>query len=83
MWQLYRENTLQFNFTYFMACSLLFILDSHLQRSLCGDGLRDDEDFHERTQIMAFAQFIGQLLGSLPLGSGSCCTIPSGLPIQM
>ena len=61
MWQLYRENTLQFNFTYFMACSLLFYLGLTIfSVPYVAMGYEMSEDFHERTQIMAFAQFIGQ-----------------------
>ena len=61
MWQLYRENTLQFNFTYFMACSLLFYLGLTIfSVPYVAMGYEMSEDFHERTQIMTFAQFIGQ-----------------------
>lgn len=61
MWQLYRENSLTFNFTYFMACSLLFYLGLTIfSVPYVAMGYEMSEDFHERTSIMAVAQFIGQ-----------------------
>jgi GPH family glycoside/pentoside/hexuronide:cation symporter len=61
MWQLYRDNTLTFNFTYFMGFSLLFYLGLTIfSVPYVAMGYEMSEDFHERTQIMAIAQFIGQ-----------------------
>ena len=61
MWQLYEENSLTFNFTYFMACSLLFYLGLTIfSVPYVAMGYEMSEDFHERTSIMAVAQFVGQ-----------------------
>ena len=61
MWQLSRENSLTFNFTYFMGCSLIFYLGLTLfSVPYVAMGYEMSEDFHERTNIMAIAQFIGQ-----------------------
>jgi GPH family glycoside/pentoside/hexuronide:cation symporter len=61
MWQLYRENSLTFNFIYFMACSLLFYLGLTIfSVPYVAMGYEMSDDFHERTSIMAVAQFIGQ-----------------------
>lgn len=62
MWQLYRENTLTFNFIYFMGFSLLFYLGLTIfSVPYVAMGYEMSDDFHERTSIMAVAQFIGQL----------------------
>lgn len=62
MWQLYRENTLAFNFIYFMGFSLLFYLGLTIfSVPYVAMGYEMSDDFHERTSIMAVAQFIGQL----------------------
>ena len=62
MWQLYRENTLTFNFIYFMGFSLLFYLGLTIfSVPYVAIGYEMSDDFHERTSIMAVAQFIGQL----------------------
>ena len=61
MWQLYRENSLTFNFVYFMGFSLLFYLGLTIFSvpyvamiyEIC-------DDFHERTNVTAVSQFIGQ-----------------------
>ena len=61
MWQLYRENSLTFNFTYFMGMSLVFYLGLTIfSVPYVAMGYEMSEDFHERTSIMAVAQFIGQ-----------------------
>lgn len=61
MWQLYRENTLTFNFVYFMALSLVFYLGLTIfSVPYVAMGYEMSDDFHERTNIMAIAQFIGQ-----------------------
>lgn len=61
MWQLYKENGLQFNFTYFMGLSLLFYLALTIfSVPYVAMGYEMSEDFHERTRIMAVAQFVGQ-----------------------
>ncbi|MEM8668291.1 MAG: MFS transporter [Planctomycetota bacterium] len=61
MWQLYRENSLTFNFYYFMICSLFFYLGLTIfSVPYVAMGYEMSDDFHERTNIMAIAQFIGQ-----------------------
>ena len=61
MWQLDRENSLQFNFIYFMSFSLLFYLGLTIfSVPYVAMGYEMSDDFHERTSIMAIAQFIGQ-----------------------
>lgn len=61
MWQLFRENTLQFNFWYFFLWSLVFYLGLTLfSVPYVAMGYEMSDDFHERTNIMAISQFIGQ-----------------------
>ena len=61
MWQLYRENSLTFNFIYFMGCSFFFYLGLTIfSVPYVAMGYEMSDDFHERTSIMAVAQFIGQ-----------------------
>ncbi len=61
MWQLHRENSLNYNFVYFMGWSLLFYLGLTIfSVPYVAMGYEMSEDFHERTSIMAVAQFVGQ-----------------------
>ena len=61
MWQLYKENTLQYNFWYFFSWSLLFYLGLTIfSVPYVAMGYEMSDDFHERTHIMAVAQWIGQ-----------------------
>ncbi len=61
MWQLYRENSLTFNFIYFMAMSLVFYLGLTIfSVPYVAMGYEMSDDFHERTSIMAISQFVGQ-----------------------
>ena len=61
MWQLYRENGLTYNFIYFMSCSFVFYLGLTIfSVPYVAMGYEMSDDFHERTSIMAVAQFIGQ-----------------------
>ena len=61
MWQLYKENSLTFNFVYFMGWSLVFYLGLTIfSVPYVAMGYEMSDDFHERTSIMAVAQFIGQ-----------------------
>ncbi|WP_299366287.1 MFS transporter [Winogradskyella sp.] len=61
MWQLYKENTLQHNFWYFFSWSLLFYLGLTIfSVPYVAMGYEMSDDFHERTHIMAVAQWIGQ-----------------------
>jgi GPH family glycoside/pentoside/hexuronide:cation symporter len=61
MWQLYKENGLDYNFWYFMIWSLVFYLGLTIfSVPYVAMGYEISEDFHERTNIMAISQFIGQ-----------------------
>lgn len=61
MWQLYSENSLTFNFVYFMGLSLVFYLGLTIfSVPYVAMGYEMSDDFHERTNIMAVAQFVGQ-----------------------
>lgn len=61
MWQLYDTNTLEYNFWYFFLWSLVFYLGlTFFSVPYVAMGYEMSDDFHERTNIMAIAQFIGQ-----------------------
>jgi GPH family glycoside/pentoside/hexuronide:cation symporter len=61
MWQLYRENGVDYNFYYFLSFSFLFYLGLTIfSVPYVAMGYEMTEDFHERTSIMAVAQWIGQ-----------------------
>ena len=61
MWQLFKENSLQYNFWYFFLWSLVFYLGLTIfSVPYVAMGYEMSDDFHERTNIMAVAQWIGQ-----------------------
>lgn len=61
LWQLYRENGLEYNFTYFLLMSFLFYFCFTIfSVPYVAMGYEMSDDFHERTNIMAVAQWIGQ-----------------------
>ncbi len=61
MWQLYRENGLDYNFYYFLFWSFVFYLGLTIfSVPYVAMGYEMSSDFHERTSIMAVAQWIGQ-----------------------
>lgn len=61
MWQLYRENSVQFNFIYFLLWSFVFYVGlSVFSVPYVAMGYEMSDDFHERTSIMAISQWIGQ-----------------------
>ncbi len=61
MWQLYRENGVTYNFTYFIVWSFIFYLGLTIfSVPYVAMGYEMSDDFHERTSIMATAQWIGQ-----------------------
>lgn len=61
MWQLYRDNSMDYNFYYFLSWSLLFYLGLTIfSIPYVAMGYEMSDDFHERTSIMGVAQFIGQ-----------------------
>jgi GPH family glycoside/pentoside/hexuronide:cation symporter len=61
MWQLFKENPLEFNFWYFFSGSIVFYLGLTIfSVPYVAMGYEMSDDFHERTSIMATAQWIGQ-----------------------
>jgi len=61
MWQLFKENSLQYNFWYFFLWSIVFYLGLTIfSVPYVAMGYEMSDDFHERTNIMAVAQWIGQ-----------------------
>ncbi|HRX29051.1 MAG TPA: MFS transporter [Saprospiraceae bacterium] len=61
MWQLYAENSISYNFVYFMIMSFVFYLGLTIfSVPYVAMGYEMSNDFHERTSIMAIAQWIGQ-----------------------
>ena len=61
MWQLYAQDTLQYNFWYFFIWSVVFYLGlTFFSVPYVAMGYEMSDDFHERTNIMAIAQWIGQ-----------------------
>jgi len=61
LWQLYRENSVAYNFTYVMLWSFVFYLGLTIfgvpYVSMCYEM---SDDYHERTNVMAISQWIGQ-----------------------
>ena len=61
MWQLYKDAGVDYNFTYFMIWSFIFYLGITIfSVPYVAMGYEMSDDFHERTNIMAIAQWIGQ-----------------------
>lgn len=61
MWQLYRESGMDYNFIYFLLWSFVFYLGLTIfSVPYVAMGYEMSNDFHERTDIMAIAQWIGQ-----------------------
>ena len=61
MWQIFKENTVQYNFWYFFFWSIIFYLGlTFFSVPYVAMGYEMSNDFHERTSIMAIAQWIGQ-----------------------
>jgi len=61
MWQLYADDSLQYNFWYFFLWSIIFYLGlTFFSVPYVAMGYEMSNDFHERTNIMAIAQWIGQ-----------------------
>ena len=61
MWQLYKSDGISYNFTYFLIWSLMFYLGlTVFSVPYVAMGYEMSDDFHERTSIMAVAQWIGQ-----------------------
>lgn len=61
MWQLYKADGVTYNFVYFLLWSLVFYLGLTIfSVPYVAMGYEMSDDFHERTSIMAIAQWIGQ-----------------------
>ncbi|CDF79581.1 sugar (GPH):cation symporter [Formosa agariphila KMM 3901] len=61
LWQLHREDGIDYNFIYFMIWSFIFYLGLTIfSVPYVAMGYEMSDDFHERTNIMAVAQWIGQ-----------------------
>lgn len=61
LWQIYIEDGVSYNFTYFLIWSLVFYLGLTIfSVPYVAIGYEMSDDFHERTNIMAIAQWIGQ-----------------------
>jgi GPH family glycoside/pentoside/hexuronide:cation symporter len=61
LWQLYRENSISYNFTYFLCWSFVFYLGLTIfSVPYVAMGYEMSDDFHERTSLMAVSQWIGQ-----------------------
>jgi glycoside/pentoside/hexuronide:cation symporter, GPH family len=61
MWQLHRSDSLTYNFLYFLFWSLVFFTGlTVFSIPYVAMGYEMSDDFHERTSIMAVAQWIGQ-----------------------
>jgi GPH family glycoside/pentoside/hexuronide:cation symporter len=61
LWQLYIDNSLSYNFSYFLIWSIIFYLGLTIfSVPYVAMGYEMSDDFHERTSIMAVAQWIGQ-----------------------
>ena len=61
MWQLHRENGVEYNFIYFLLWSFVFYTGLTIfSVPYVAMGYEMSDDFHERTNIMAVAQWIGQ-----------------------
>ena len=61
MWQLYRENGVTYNFIFFLLWSFVFYIGLTIfSVPYVAMGYEMSDDFRERTDIMAIAQWIGQ-----------------------
>ena len=61
MWQLSAENTEIYNFYYFLTwCSIFWIGMTIFSVPYVAMGYEMSDDYHERTRLMAVAQWIGQ-----------------------
>ncbi|WP_299766385.1 MFS transporter [uncultured Dokdonia sp.] len=61
MWQLHKDSGLEYNFIYYLLWSFVFYLGLTIfSVPYVAMGYEMSDDFHERTNIMAVAQWIGQ-----------------------
>jgi len=61
MWQVYPENSELYNFTYFLSVSVVFYIGLTIFATpYVAMGYETSNDYHERTRLMAVAQWVGQ-----------------------
>ena len=61
MWQVYPENSEVYNFIYFLLTSIVFYIGLTIfSTPYVAMGYETSNDYHERTRLMAVAQWIGQ-----------------------
>lgn len=61
MWQIYPENSELYNFSYFLLVSIVFYVGLTIFATpYVAMGYETSNDYHERTRLMAVAQWIGQ-----------------------
>jgi len=61
MWQVYPENSELYNFFYFLLVSIVFYVGLTIfSTPYIAMGYETSSDYHERTRLMAVAQWIGQ-----------------------
>ncbi len=61
LWQLYRTDSVEYNFAYFLIWSFVFYLGLTIfSVPYVAMGYEMSDDFHERTNIMAVSQWVGQ-----------------------
>jgi len=61
LWQLYKTNSIEYNFVYFLVWSFVFYLGLTIfSVPYVAMGYEMSDDFHERTNIMAVSQWVGQ-----------------------
>ena len=61
MWQLSEANSITYNFWYFLGWSIVFFLGMTIfSVPYVAMGYEMSDDYHERTRLMAVAQWIGQ-----------------------
>ena len=61
LWQLYKVDSIDYNFAYFLIWSFIFYLGLTIfSVPYVAMGYEMSDDFHERTSIMAISQWIGQ-----------------------
>jgi len=62
LWQLNPENTVMYNFWYFLILSLVYLLGNTIfSAPLIGLGYEMTSDYDERTRLMGFSQIVGQV----------------------
>ena len=83
LWQLDPENTLNYNFWYFLIMSMVFLIGNTMFATpLVGLGYEMTSDYNERTRLMAFSQTIGQIAWMIVPWFWVIISDPDMLPIS-